>query len=590
MKKIAYRGPEIADTRFHDGALAMVDGACHIQVMRANREHPELSQGTDFTYNHAPMICRWHGMLYLLYLSSPVHEHDGFARALLMHSPDGFSWSRPEVIFPEIDVPQGIYCGRDAEKLPANARTVIHHRMGFFRAANDVLLVMTHHGVSPHLHIIPNSGYGMGRVVRRIRDDGALGEIYLLRVNTQAGWRKEHFPYPWFGDSDDAAFVAACHELLQDHAANGAWWEEERLDEDFFPLKGMRAPSFCPLPDGNLAAIGKVGVSAISEDGGKTWSPVEKAEGIISSGGKCCITRTGDGRYAIVYNPSPDGQHRWPLAIITGEDGYTYDHMYCAGGEVAPMRYGGYLKNFGLNYIRTIMPGNDDAPDGYTWMAYSMNKEDIWVLRLPREITAAETQPVDDDFSRMQGEVPEKWHIYRPQWAKVALEEGCLTLHDSEPWDYAKAMRNFPEAKAVTVHTQITAQGSANGVLHLELSDRRGMNAGRVILGSDGQVYVRAGDGQWPVCQYADGETLDVTLQADCTRQQLQVTVNGKASKAWPLMCPVLSLERLTLRTGDVRTWPTPEDNLKNVCLPDYANPGDRLPEAVYRVAFVEIR
>lgn len=589
MKQIAYRGPEAADPRFHDGALRMVNGACHIQVMRANREHPELSQGTNFTYNHAPMMARWHGKLYLMYLSSPVHEHDGFARALLMHSEDGFHWSQPEVVFPEIQVPQGIYCGRDADKLPADAHTVIHHRMGFYHAANDVLLVMTHHGVSPHLHIIPNSGYGMGRVVRRIHPDGTLGEIYLLRVNTQAGWTKEHFPYPWFEDCDDAAFVEACHALLCDHAANGAWWEEERLDEDFFPLKNMRAPSFCPLPDGNLAAIGKVGVAAISEDGGNTWSEPAKAEGIISSGGKCCITRTGDGKYAIVYNPSPDGQHRWPLAIITGEDGYTYDHMYCAGGEVAPMRYGGYLKNFGLNYIRTIMPGNDDVPDGYTWMAYSMNKEDIWVLRLPESITAVETEPVSEDFSQMCGEVPEKWHVYSPLWAKVALEDGCLTLHDSEPWDYAKAVRNFPEAKEVTLRTQLTAQGSGNGALHLEVSDGKGMNAGRVVLGQDGQVHVRGGDGQWPVATYADGEVLDIEFRVDCVRQQLQVTVNGKTSKLFPTMCPVLSVERLTLRTGDVRTWPTPEDNLKNVCLPDYTDPGDRLPEAVYRVSKVEI-
>ena len=96
MKTLAYRGREAADPRFHDGALRPVMGACHIQVMRANREHPELSQGTDFTYNHAPMLCRWHGRMYLMYLSSPVHEHDGLANALLTDSPDGLQCGTPD--------------------------------------------------------------------------------------------------------------------------------------------------------------------------------------------------------------------------------------------------------------------------------------------------------------------------------------------------------------------------------------------------------------------------------------------------------------------------------------------------------------
>ena len=90
MKQIAYTGGQAADTRFHDGALPLMAGACHIQVMRANRELPELSQGTDFTYPPAPMLCRWRGWFYLMYLSGPVHEHAGRARAMFTRSRNGF--------------------------------------------------------------------------------------------------------------------------------------------------------------------------------------------------------------------------------------------------------------------------------------------------------------------------------------------------------------------------------------------------------------------------------------------------------------------------------------------------------------------
>ena len=129
-------------------------------------------------------------------------------------------------------------------------------------------------------------------------------------------------------------------------------------------------------------------------------------DGLFTATGKCAMLKTGDGRYAIVYNPSPDGQHRWPLAAIVSEDGYTYSHLACVCGEVPPMRYGGYLKDFGPQYVRGIMPGNDDSPDGYTWLAYSMNKEDIWVLRLPPRLEWRENRPVREVFSQMPGPPP----------------------------------------------------------------------------------------------------------------------------------------------------------------------------------------
>lgn len=583
-KRIAYTGEQAADTRFHDGALRPVLGAWHTQVMRANREHPELSQGTPFTYNHAPMLCRWRGRFYLMYLSGPVHEHADCARVMLTSSPDGFDWMQPRLAFPDIAVPPGVYRGDGADRLSPGARTIVHHRMGFYIAPNGVLLMMTHHGVTPDIHILPNSGFGMGRVVRRIEEDGRLGEIFVLRVNTQAGWRRAHFPYRWYEESEDAAFVAACRAVLNDPLANGAWWEEERLDEAFFPLRGMRAPSFCRLSDGAVGAIGKMGLSAISPDGGRTWSEPEIAPGIITSGGKCMLTQTGDGRYAILYNPSPDGQHRWPLAAITSRDGYTYDGMCCAGGEVPPIRYGGYLKSIGINYIRGIMPGNDDAPDGCTYAVYSMNKEDIWIMRLPHELRDVETEPVRDDFARMAGRMPERWHIYSPCWARVALEDGCLTLRDSDPCDYAKAIRPFPPARRAVIRLCVTAQGLRHGMLQIDATDSRGLTAMHVTLCADGTLRLRGGNGETVLGRFEDGEPLDLTLTLDCASQR--VTVGDRQA---PFMSPVLSLERLVLRTGPVRLAPTPEDVFKDTLLPDIPGAGERGEEAVYKVAYVTV-
>ena len=589
MPYFRYIGEENADIRFHDGALRPVIGACNIQVMRANREHPELSQGFGFTYNHAPMLCRWHKRFFLMYLTSPVHEHDGLARAMLMESNDGTAWSFPRVAFPEIPVPPGVYLGKGKEHLVKDARTVVHHRMGFYHASNDVLLAMTFHGVSPDIHIAPNSGYGMGRVVRRIMADGYLGEIFVLRVNTQAGWKKEHFPYRWFEESEDPDFIEACHQVLEDRLANGAWWEEERLDAHFFPLKDIKAPSFCPLPDGKVGVIGKMGSSALSEDGGKTWTAPKRMEGLYTSMGKCAWTRTGDGRYLIAYNPSSDGQHRWPLGAILSDDGEAYDHLCCVAGEVSPMRYGGYLKNFGPNYIRGIMPGNDDSPDGYTWMAYSMNKEDIWVVRLPASIKWAEKEPVHDRFDDPTGRALERWHIHSPLWASVSLEEGALTMRDSDPYEYAKAVRVFPEAEKTVIRLCLQAQHLENGELQIDVSDKKGMNAAKILLKPDGKVYFRGGNGERPIGEYQNEERLTLSLMIDCREQRIQMEINGAESGAHPIMCPCRTVERLTLRTGPIRTWPTPEDNLKNICLPDLKDPGERGKEVIYRIQRLDV-
>ena len=589
MAAFRYIGKETADPRFHDGGLRPVIGAHNIQAMRANRAHPEESDGLGHTYNHAPMLCRWHGKLRIMYLTSPVHEHGGFARVMETESEDGCEWSFPRVLFPEIPVPAGVYQGPGAERLPANAKTVAHHRMGFYRAPNDVLVASTFYGVSPDPHIAPNNGWGMGRVVRRIIDDGGLGEIYVLRVNRPAGWEACHFPWRLYTACEDPTFVDACEALLKDWLATAAWWEEERLDENFFPLKGIKAPSFCPLPDGKTAVIGKMGWMAVSEDRGKNWSKPEQMEGIYTASGKCAMMATGDGKRAIVYHPSPDGQHRWPLAIVTSENGYAYDQPGCVCGEVPPMRYGGLMKSWGPQYVRAIMPGNDDAPDGATWLAYSMNKEDLWAVRLPATIETWERQPVRDQFDERDGPLPERWYTYSPQWSPIRVEGRALTLRTGDPCDYGKAVRAFPEGEQARAELWLVAEKPENGELQIEVEDGRGMAALKLILGRDGMIRLRGGNGEVAVCGFHSGEELCIRLWADCRGQRVQAAVNGSETAAQPLMYPCRSVERITLRTGGRRLGPTVEDNLKNVCLPDLKNADVREKEAIYRLISLDV-
>ena len=96
-----YSGKQLSDPTSHDGRLSPVMGVHNIQVMRANREHPSVSNGQGWTYNHQPMMAYWKGRFYLHYLSDPSDEHVPPSHTLLQTSADGMRWTDPVVLFPE---------------------------------------------------------------------------------------------------------------------------------------------------------------------------------------------------------------------------------------------------------------------------------------------------------------------------------------------------------------------------------------------------------------------------------------------------------------------------------------------------------
>ena len=54
--RIHYTGTELSNPTYHDGQLSPVVGVHNIQLVRANREHPDASNGGGWTYNHLSLI------------------------------------------------------------------------------------------------------------------------------------------------------------------------------------------------------------------------------------------------------------------------------------------------------------------------------------------------------------------------------------------------------------------------------------------------------------------------------------------------------------------------------------------------------
>lgn len=103
---VSYIGGEICNPRLHDGGLAYAIGAENVQVMRANRTHPDEADGYGWTYNHAANITYWHGKFYLEYLSNPVDEQQGPARPCSSPLTTAATGASPLWLFPLIRLPR----------------------------------------------------------------------------------------------------------------------------------------------------------------------------------------------------------------------------------------------------------------------------------------------------------------------------------------------------------------------------------------------------------------------------------------------------------------------------------------------------
>lgn len=580
---IGFRGSEKADIRFYDGALRHVIGVKHYQVVRANREHPEEQEGYGWTYNHAPMICFWNGYFFVEYLSNEVSEHQPPSHTLLSWSKDGKEWTKPVVVFPQYVLPEGVYTGPKKELLKKGDTAVMHQRMGFYVTSDDRLLVLGFYGVCPDVHTNPNNGYGIARVVREVYKDFTFSPIYVLRYNKYGGFKEEDVEFPYYKESKDEGFIKGCEELLRNKLVTRQWWEEERFDTQFFKQPG--GPAFCyySIDDKKVIGLYKNALVTVSEDGGETWSDFIKCHSIETSTGKIWGQRTPDGKYALVYNPSTDSMHRWPLAVATSADGIYFYNLLSLTFDVPPTRYKGWAKNLGPQYVRGICEGYPRPNDGHMWLTYSMNKEDIWVCKVPVPITGVETQPVDEDLRN--GDIS-KWGIYSPKWARVDVSEEGLFLTDYDPYDKAIAERVFMESIAVAVEFDVVPVRIGDAGLYVDLRDKRGSVPVRILFKQDMGIYVKSNGVYNKMATYDVGECYNVKIKADCVLNEFHVTISCQGqeivNKVYRFNTSVYSVERFVLQTKDRINFYDLESNGKDGSMRDLPGAGEKQRETKF--------
>ena len=554
--RIHYTGTELANPAYHDGQLSPVVGVHNIQIMRANREFPDSSNGNGWTYNHQPMLAYWNGQFYYQYLCDPVDEHVPPSHTVLMTSKDGYHWTNPQIVFPEYKVPDG-YTKAGRQDVAKNLIAIMHQRVGFYVSKSGKLITMGNYGVAMDKKDDPNDGNGIGRVVREIKKDGTYGPIYFIYYNH--GFNEKNTAFPYFKRSKDKAFVKACQEILDNPLYRMQWVEEADRNDPIIPLnKEYKAFNYYTLPDGKIACLWKHALTSISEDGGNNWAePVLRAKGFVNSNAKIWGQRLSDGTYATVYNPS---EFRWPLAISLSKDGLEYTTLNLVHGEITPMRYGGNYKSYGPQYVRGIQEGNGTPKDGDLWVAYSVNKEDMWVSRIPVPVKLKAAAHADDDFSQFT-ELSQltDWNIYSPVWAPVSLDKNWLLLQDKDPFDYAKIERKIPATKELKVAFDLQAGQNDKGTLQIEFLDENGIACSRLELTADGVLRAKGGSRFGNIMKYEAGKTYHVEALLSVANRSIQVFVDGKKAGTRMFYAPVAAIERIAFRTGELRQFPTPE-------------------------------
>ncbi|HEY5507712.1 MAG TPA: hypothetical protein VIK29_03505, partial [Paludibacter sp.] len=199
------------------------------------------------------------------------------------------------------------------------------------------------------------------------------------------------------------------------------------------------------------------------------------------------------------------------------------------------------------------------------WLTYSVNKEDIWVSRIPLSVKCSVEGDVNDNFDNMDvnGVVPD-WNIYAPQWAPVNVtpfpdtKNKSLQLSDSDPYDYAKAVRIFKTGNKATINFKVFLNQNNNGMLRIDVTDRFGNRPVRLWFDENGYLNTMNGSTLTRLQHYASGKwyQLELTVYANVTGS-FDVAVDGKSLlKNAQLTEAVKSVERLSFCTGAYSNLP----------------------------------
>ena len=573
LETVTFSGSKSRAAGVSEGGLRPVVGVHEHQMVRPTRAatRHQAAAGKhliDAIFSHHPMLTFWDDAFYLLWLQTD-YEQKGHSKVpvYLSSSRDARAWTEPQLLF-------------QTESEPVMHS---HHRMGFYCAPNGKLLASTFMGP-----ILPNRAKGgYARLVREVVSPTEFGPVFAIRYN--AGFSAANTPWPHFSSSDDAEFLRACEQLLDDKLAHQAWAEEDtgHADAEFYaiPTGGDGSPfsgkafNWYRLKDSSLVGMWKDGWFGRTTD--ERWQDVALDQDLDRFGehrrAKMWAEPLTTGRTAIFYDlptdlPAPP-QYGWdvrtPFVAVASSDGLHFEgEPLVISGDPGPQMFRNVgevdNKTWGASYARGISwianRENRARFNDNVWLTYSINKESIWIAEVPSDLSAVAAHHTADEFAdcEPEGRV-EGWNIRDGVWTTVGLvsDEGTtmLRLADRDPYDYAKAFRVFPSAKQARVRTLVRAAQNSHGELHLELVGARGERPVRLALRPNGQIAWQDGAANWhEVGRYEANRWHEFELICNTTGGVWSMMLDGQLlAKNLPFAEKVEAVERIEFRTGAYR-------------------------------------
>lgn len=174
-------------------------------------------------------------------------------------------------------------------------------------------------------------------------------------------------------------------------------WKESDLPQEIIEYgsapeviaRGIE-PDWFRRPNGELVLISRdilrsgYVLAAVSTDQGATWGDSFLTD-IPDSSNMICAGNLPDGTCYVITTPGPvnkEGdrlQPRTPLVLWLSKDGIVFDRAFLIRSTPPPRRYEGKSKTVGYSYVGSLVH------DGFLYISYATNKEDIEISCIPLE-------------------------------------------------------------------------------------------------------------------------------------------------------------------------------------------------------------
>ena len=358
--------------------------------------HPESSE--QWTYAHHGQIAFYRDRYYAIWSNGTIDEDDVGQRVMIATSEDFLSWSEPVQLVDsdmgeyneKVAIPCGLYQREDRlsayyclfEYEPWNIENGRAKKTGKATRNMSLWIRTTSDGVNwdaPVALGLPLcANYGPRPTASgRLIISGGVSHPYTDDPSGLSGWKMTGFypeemdPYAHatgFGGAERKSFSQEVHCKLgiPSHVTlnEGSFYQTD--DGIIHMLLRSRTPHLWVTE---------------SDDDGTTWSKPAQTD-FTDNQAKFHTGRLPDGRFYHIGNPDPRTRGtgfplRCPLVLSLSADGYLFDTEIILADHVYQRRFQGRQKVGIYAYPHTLIR------DGYLHVVFSINKEDICVMRVP---------------------------------------------------------------------------------------------------------------------------------------------------------------------------------------------------------------